>query len=438
MRLRFAVLASVLTAFVAVAAPGLANAAPRHNHGLTINATPNPIITGDGVLIYGQLNGGSRAGQTIYLYHRVNPSPFFTLIGTTRTDSLGFYDFTRAEGVVQTNRSWFVRAPFLLGNIHSRTVHERVASSLTLSAGSTTTDTNTPVVFTGAVAPVGFHVGDEVALQEQIGATGDDWHTIGHGLVDSSSDYSISHRFRVPNDYNLRVLLPADVRNIAGVSDAVTVSVQQAQDPTFTINTSAPIINDGDTATISGVLSLPGPTTSSPLVADPNVNVTLWGRQAGQPFAVLQHMTTDMNGNYTFTVMPGANTVYQVRTTFAPPKIRHSAVLFEGVRDVVTLTPSSTTATVGQLVTFTGTVTPDKAGHVVELQRLGKDGDFHTVALRLINFSSAYRFAWRFGNTGAFTFRTLVPSDPLNAAGVSSPVTITVTLPPLALLPPAS
>ena len=71
------------------------------------------------MLIYGQLKGAPVAGQTIRLYHRVNPSPFFTLIGSTTTDSFGFYKFTREEGVVMSNRSWFVRGP---GFTHSRTV----------------------------------------------------------------------------------------------------------------------------------------------------------------------------------------------------------------------------------------------------------------------------------------------------------------------------
>src|SRR5947209_20277591 len=105
MRLRFAVLASLLTtpaALAAVAVPRLARAAPRHNEGLTINATPQRIIAGEGVLIYGQLNGTNVAGQTVRLYHRVNPSPGFALVGRTTTDARGFYEFTRAEGVVLT------------------------------------------------------------------------------------------------------------------------------------------------------------------------------------------------------------------------------------------------------------------------------------------------------------------------------------------------
>ena len=71
MRPRFAMLASLVAALAVAVAPGVAGAAPKHNHGLTINATPNPIVSGQGVLIYGQLKGSPVAGQPIVLYHRV-------------------------------------------------------------------------------------------------------------------------------------------------------------------------------------------------------------------------------------------------------------------------------------------------------------------------------------------------------------------------------
>ena len=43
------------------------------------------------------------------------------------------------------------------------------------------------------------------------------------------------------------------------------------------------------------------------------------------------------------------------------------------------MTSSSTTSTVNGHITFTGSVSPDKAGHVIYLQKFGKDGDWHTV-----------------------------------------------------------
>ena len=70
-----------------------------------------------------------------------------------------------------------------------------------------------------------------------------------------------------------------------------------------------------------------------------------------------------------------------MRTTLAPH--RHSAVLFEGVQDVLTLTPELDHLGRRGHVTFTGTVLPDKAGHVIYLQRLGADGNWHNEEIRI-------------------------------------------------------
>ena len=73
MRTRLLVLVTLLCTVLAVGLPEMAEAAPVHNHGLTISATPNPILAGQGVFIYGQLNTADNSGQKIKLYHRVSP-----------------------------------------------------------------------------------------------------------------------------------------------------------------------------------------------------------------------------------------------------------------------------------------------------------------------------------------------------------------------------
>jgi hypothetical protein len=420
----------VLTTVAVVAAPGIASAAPRHNRGLTINATPNPIIAGEGVLIYGQLRGTDITGKTIVLYHHVSGSHMgYTRIGATTTDSHGFYEFTRAEGVVTTNRSWFVREPGVR-KVHSRTVFERVAALVSLTANTTTADTGQPITFSGHVTPS--HASERVALQEQVGSS-DDWKTLKTGLLDGSSNYSIAYRWRVPGDRDVRVVLPGDVRNVRSESDPLTVSIQQAQVADFTINSSSPIIPEGSSATISGVLHMPTSTTR-----EPSTSVTLWGRTHSQSkFRAIQSMPTGADGSYSFTVQPTQNELYQVRTTFVPHL--HTAVLFEGVRDVVTLAASSTSSTVGGQVRFTGNVDPDKAGHLIYLQRLGADGDWHTVRVNLVRLNSTYQFVRSFGKAGTAEFRTRIDSDFNNVGAASPPVTITVTgLAPVATLPPAS
>jgi hypothetical protein len=431
MRPRLVVSACLLTAAGSIAAPvgtlaapSLASAAPRHNHHLTIAATPNPVPAGEGVVIYGRLLGAESASEPIRLYHHVAGSgQGYTRIGTTMTDAAGFYEFTREEGVVLTNRSWFVRGP---NGSHSRTFHERVIALVTITPSSNSTDTSTPVTFTGQVTPQ--HPFERVVLQEQNGSS-DDWRSLKSGFTDAGSNYSIAYRWRRPGAHDVRVVFPGDFRNVRGPSSPATVVVEQAQAPGFTINSSSPIVDEGGTVTISGVLDMP------------NTVVQLWGRSARQSrFFVLADGTTGSDGSYSFT-QPGltTNTVYYVATmrlTHAKP--RHTALLYQGVRDVLTMQASTSSAATGQTVTFTGTVLPDKAGHSIYLQELGKDGDWHTVAVGAVRLDSTFQFIRKLGAPGSHELRARITSDLANVGSASAPVTIAATAPPASSLPPAS
>lgn len=422
MRSRIVVLGSLLAAFAVFATAGIADAAPRHNDGLTINATPNPIQAGEGVLIYGQLTGSDIGNQTITLYHRVNPSHGFVPIGKTRTNTFGFYELTRQEGLVYSNRSWFVRGP---GAAHSRTIREQVQALVSLQANRTITDTRTPIVFSGHVTPD--HTFERVFLQVQRGS-GDQWRTVASDRLNGSSNYTISRAWRIPGARAVRTLLRGDDRNVRSASDPIAIIVQQAQVPDFTIASSAPVINVDQSATISGVLYETG--TKNP---KPDTPVTLCGRTAGQPFSCDTAGVTGSDGSYSFSVAPEHNEMYFVETTLAPR--RHTAKLFEGVRDVVTLAASSPSATAGQPVTFTGTVTPDQAGDTVYLQRLGADGDWHTVGVHTVSANSTFQFVRNFGDAGTKTFRAWVLPDPANLGGASNSVAVSVSLPPVSSLP---
>lgn len=423
MRLRLTALAAGIAALAFAAVPGVASAAPHHNRGLTIHALPRVIDAGEGVTIFGQLKGFEHANQPIVLYHRINPNPAFSVISVTRTDSAGRYEFTRAEGVVQTNRSWFVRGPL---TTHSRTIHELVHALVSLQASPTSATTGHPIVFSGHLDPN--HAGGQVLLQVQKGS-GDDWKTIDRGRIGPDSNYQISYVPRVPGERDIRALFPGDSRNIVSVSDPVAVTIQQAQVADFTINTNDPIVANGSPSVISGTLYQPGTTTP-----EPGATVQLFGHEPenGQ-FVELQTKITGTNGSYSFNVQTTTNELYQVRTVVAP--LRASAVLFQGVQDVVNLSASSTTSTVNGHVTFTGNVSPDKAGHVIYLQKLGKDDDWHTVETHLVRQNSTFQFGWRFGSTGSKEFRARITGGPANVGGASAPVTIVVAPAPLSTLP---
>jgi hypothetical protein len=438
MRLRFAVAASVLCAFAMVAVPGIATARvhhhPRHNKGLTINATPNPIPAGSEVLIYGQLEGSNISGQTIVLYHHVNGGkPGYQQIATATTDSVGLYEIPRPDGLIYTNREWFVRGP---NGVHSRTLHEKVSALVSLTAnGSSSAAVNTGqlVTFAGSVTPG--HPFQRVLLQES-NASGTGFHTIKVGHLGAGSNYSINYRFKVPGERDVQVVLPGDYRNIRSDSDAVAVTVQQTQAKGFTINTSSPVTPFGQSVTISGTLES---SASSTVPAPQGTAVQLWGRlTTGGPATLVGQTDTSATGTYSFTVNPTANTVYYAQTALVHPS-RRTADLWQGVQDSVSMTANPPASQVGGKVTFTGTVLPDKAGDVIYLQRLGADGKWNPVETSFVHFNSTFRFTWRFGETGTNEFRARIYSDRSNVGAASAPVSVPISgLAPVNTLTPVS
>jgi len=427
MRLRFTVLATALAAFVIAAIPSLASAAPHHNRGLTIHAVPPSINAGDEVDIIGRLTGPGAGGQTVRLWHRINPNGHFTPLGTRTTDSAGRYEFTRADGIVDSNRSWFVAGP---GATHSKVVHERVAALVSIdpdpaSGGVVPAETRQPVTFSGHVTPD--HSGQIVKLQVSLDQ-GDNWRTIKTDPLGAGSNYSIAEAWRTDGPREVRVILPPDARNTRGISDTVTVQVQQRQVTGFSIQSSDQLIPYNSQATISGVVDQPGGSTP-----DPSASVSLYAHMPhGGPYKVVQTTTTGSDGGYTFTVQPSTNEWYVAKLTFTP-RI-HSAALFQGVQDLVSMTgPSS--ATVDQHVDFTGTVTPDKSGHVIYLQKLGADNQWNTVEVRTVSSASTFSFGWTFGAAGTRQFRARILGGPVDIGGASSPVSVTVTDPSLGSLP---
>ena len=396
-------------------APAAAQArkhAGRHGHNISINLSDNPVTAGDQVVIFGRLTGPNNAGRVVRLWHRINPRPAFTPVQQTKTDGQGFYAFFRQPGVVDSNRNWYVKS---LG-ARSRNVHERVFSLVTLSGPADGSNLLTgpahKVTFTGTVSP--FKVGDRVRLQRQNSDTGKGWGTIDRGRVQPGGSFSITHTFRVPGDADIRVLVQGTRRNIASVSNVLDYEISQAQNSQLTLNTSADPITVGQAVTLSGTLANGAGQT-----------VTLFARTKGHNPVQVGQTVAGAGGDYTFVQTPLHNTIYQVKGGG-----KSSAQLYEGVKDMLTAFEAPSSVSAGQSVTFSGTVSPDKTGHVIYLQRQNPSGNgFHTVQVASVGTGSVYSITRRLFAPGTKVFRVLIPGGPFNQGAASSPFTITVTQP---------
>ena len=405
--------------------PATAAAAPAlhlNRHHLTINLKPQQITSGDPIVIYGRLFGRHHADQSVQLFNRVAGARDFTPVGApVRTDTTGAYEITRADGVVVTNRSYYVRSD----GVRSRARFERVQALVTLQGPADSnllTGPEHPYTFSGTVDPA--KVGATVLLQRQRSdGVGDDWQTIGQGVVAQGGTFSIVYHFIVPGDASIRVLIRRDVDNVASTSSPLSYQISQAQNSNLTIAANPDPITSGGSVTITGTVA-----------KGANQVVVLYARAARTAFGAVAQATTDANGNYSFTEMPLSNTLYQVRNA----QQQGSAIVFEGVRDNLTAMVSATTVQAGQTLTFSGTVSPNRTGHVIYLQRQNATGgDFHTVKVSHVGMGSAYSINKKVYDAGTKQFRVLIPGGPENQGAVSQVFTITVTPATAAQLAPA-
>jgi hypothetical protein len=432
------VLASAGTAAAVAVAGKHPNLKPKHpnvkHHILAgncqagINVAPRIVTVGDPVVIFGSVlcEGVGAAGQTVKLFQHNSGSPGYSFVQSTTTDAAGFYAFTGAAGAVSTRSAWYVR----VGSVRSVAKAVRVAAQVTLSGppdgSQLLTGPANKVTFTGTVNPN--DAGSAVVLQRQDAATGGTWHRIDAiGTVGAGGGFSIVHTFVFPGDANIRVVVfnraHVNPHNVPSPSNVLTYEISQAQNPALTIQASADPIVDGQTVTISGVVA-----------GAANKPVTLLaGTARHNVVTVVAKATTDGSGKYTFSAQsPTMSTAYRVRGAG-----KASAVLYVGVKDVLTANVSATSVQAGQALTFSGTVAPDHTGHAIYLERQNASGPgFHVVQVGAVGAGSSYSIVHTVYDVGTQVFRVEIPGGPENEGAVSAPFTIQVTPAPAAALMP--
>ena len=426
MRLRKLGPALVAATSLLAVGPAVATAhkhpSPLGRCSISIRVAPRRIQAPEQVEAKGRLRcrpHANASGQMVTLYEHAAGTAGFVPVKNTTTTTGGFYELS--TGPLSTNASFYVRSH----GAQSASRRVRVAAQVTLTGPpeGTQIETGVPETFSGTVNPT--DEGARVIMQRQNAITGDEWHRIGVGLVGAGGAYSITHIFRVPGDASIRVLVRSDGLNVPSESEnMLEYEISQAQNPSLTINSSADPITYGQSVTISGVLA--GTTKSQP--------VTLLARTVHQHgFAPIAQISTEANGSYSFPAQSPVNsTLYEVKGTG-----QKSAVLYEGVKNVLTAEVSPTTVQAGEALTFKGTVAPDHTGHVIYLERQNAAGTgFHVVQVGRVLPGSTYLIVHQFYVPGTKIVRIDIPGGPDNGRAVSQLFTITVTPAPASALTP--
>jgi hypothetical protein len=411
-------------------APAGAAAAHAHRHAVrhaaqggackvTLSVAPRLVTSGEAALASGQgtCGGAPAAAQPVTLYERAVGSPGFTAAGTTTTAADGSYQVP--TGALTSNAAFYAT----VGTARSAERNVKVAAVATLAGPPETktlfsgihTGRSNAVTFSGTVSPSGPET--TVVLQRENAVRGNEWHPIAPPVkVDANGNFSIKHAFGGPGASSIRVVVRSKRRNVASASNVLSYVISQAQNPSLTIESAQDPLAFGGSTVISGVVA-----------GAPNTTVTLVGHGAHGKYAPVTTTTTDGSGKYSFAAQsPKASTFYRVQGAG-----RTSAVLYQGVKYVLTAASSASSVTSGQPLTFTGTVTPVKAGHQIYLEKQNASGSsFHVVAVGTVAGDGTYSITRSFFTPGSYVLRVKIPGDSENGGTASTtfPTTVVKTV----------
>lgn len=431
----------MLSASTALAAPSR-GIAPRRTASLrscklAFTAEPHKLTAGEAPLLFGRLTCGSSetAGQTITIYaDALNSSPSGSkTLGTATTTTGGYFSFQAPAPTYST----FYRAVSRSAASPQRLVD--VAPLVTLNGPQETkplyTGTTDRVLFSGTVSPL--YTGDVAVLQRESSTGYEEWVPIQKTTIGAGGIYSFLHTFVVPGAANIRVLVTGRFRRGAesGASSPLSYVITQKENPLLTLyaaSASAP----SDPIVIGKSVALEGTVAEGA-----GKSVTLMARTAlSGSFSTVATQDAGGNGQYKFDVSPTENTFYKVVSAAG----RHSSVLFEGVKSLLTANPSTLSLPEGQSLTFTGTVLPAQIAHTIYLERENTPGTgpFHVVAVGVLNpaanagETATYTLSHTVFSVGKQVYRVKVPGDRLNQGVASTPVTVEVTPAPASSLAP--
>jgi len=426
------------TAFMAPAAAAAAPFQPGAHRGaipagscrVTLFAAPHEVANGEAAEVYGRVGciGETVSGQTVTVYGHAAGATTFSALGTATTGPAGFYSYIApklttdttfyASAAGATSASKQVKVAPLV-SLETAPVHPENAALLTGAQNR--------VTFTGVVSPA--DAGAKVVLQRENASDSgftwfEEWRVIQVGNVGPGGTYSITHTFVLPGEANLRVLVrPYRRLDVRGASNTLSYEISQPQNASLTLTGAPNPISDGQQVKLTGKVA-----------GASDAPVTLLAHTDGNdPFTKVDSTTTNSSGEYTFTESPTESTYYQADSGSA-----QSTVQFEGVKYVLSATASTEALHSGEAVTFSGTVTPVRKGHVVYLERqnTGPRGGWHVVDTGAVSETGGYTITDYLFGSGTGTYRVLIPGDFANQAMASKTFAISLSAPTSA--PPAA
>jgi hypothetical protein len=373
-----------------------------------------PLPGAEAVTVVGtvQCAGAKEPGaKQVTLYQRSAPQSGFTALSPVASDPTTGA-FTVTTPTLQTDTTLYALAEG--AKSAQRTI--RVAAQVTpepptpsenaqiFTATGGRFSTPKRVEFAGSVKPFVAH--ERVVLQRESSTGNEEWKGIQLGEVDASGKYVFHHRFLVPGEANIRVLVRPGKLNAPAASTPSSYEISQMQNPDLTLETETDPLAFGQSVKLKGTIKeAKGPTTVSLLETTSGAHAV--------PVA-----STTSTGSFEFLRTPARNAIFKVKAGSET-----SALLFQGVRHQLTFTPPASSATAGQALEFAGSVLP--AGRVyLERQSIGGLG-WHVIDSTVAPANS-FSLSYAFRAPGEVTLRIKVPGGEGHQAIASAPFKINV------------
>jgi hypothetical protein len=369
---------------------------------------PEAVTVAGKVVCAGAAEPGAKQ---VTVYERTAPQGAFTALSpVTSAATTGAFAVTTP--VLQTNTTFYALAEGAKSVQRTIRVAAQVtpepptpaenAQLITGDGGRLTTPKR--VEFAGSVKPFVPH--ERIVLQRESSTGNEEWKAIQFGEVDAAGKYVFSHRFLVPGEANIRVVVHPGKLNAPAASTPSSYEISQVQNPDLTLEAEADPLTFGQSVKLKGAIKeAKGPTP-----------VSLLESTAGHLVPVAT--TTTSTGSFEFDRTPSRNAIYKVKAGNAS-----SALLFLGVRHQLTFTPPTSGATAGQALEFAGSVLP--AGRVyLERQNTGELG-WHVIDSTIASASS-FSLSYAFRAPGEVTLRIKVPGGEGHQAIASAPFKLNV------------
>jgi nitrous oxidase accessory protein len=188
------------------------------------------------------------------------------------------------------------------------------------------------------------------------------------------------------------------------------------------ISASPANITAGASTTINGSIS--------PIRVE--VNVTIHYTFSGENWSVLENVTTDVDGRYSYEWTVTTVGTYEVKagwlgdTTTLPAESDGVAVTVNMANSTISINVSSASVTVGSNITISGAISPRRAGVNVTIEYRSNGENWTTLATVTTDSEGEYSYDWKTTEPGSYEVKTTWEGDDNTLASESNLLNVAV------------